>query len=245
MRAHQVHERFRMLPLSADDAVLHAGRAMILAPHADDETLGCGGLIAELCERQRPPAVLVVTDGTGSHPGSRSWPAPRLRDLREAETLQAAASLGLPAADVGFLRLRDTAAPQDGPAFEAACAVISTEVRQRGCDTLLAPWLLDPHCDHEAVQKMARRVARGLRIRLLSYPVWGWLIDAGAELDVTPPIRGFRLDVTRHLARKRHAIRLHASQYSDLITDDPDGFRLPPALLSVFEQPCETFLETP
>ena len=92
---------------------------------------------------------------------------------------------------------------------------------------------------------MARRVARGLGIRLLSYPVWGWLIDADAELDVTPPIRGFRLDVTRHLARKRHAIRLHASQYSDLITDDPDGFRLPPALLSVFEQPCETFLETP
>ena len=245
MRAHAVHERFRALPLSADDPLLHSGRAMILAPHADDETLGCGGLIAELCERRRPPVVLIVTDGTGSHPGSRAWPAPRLRALREREGLQATAALGLRASDLDFLRLRDTAAPLHGPAFEAACAVIRAQTLERGCDTLLAPWLFDPHCDHEAVHTMARHVAGALGIRLLSYPVWGWLIAADTELAVEPPIHGFRLDVTRHLERKRQAVRLHASQYSDLITDDADGFRLPQALLSVFDQPYETFLETP
>lgn len=244
MRAREAHEQFRNLPMSADDPMLRSGRAMILAPHADDETLGCGGLIAELCERGRPPVVLVVTDGTGSHPGSRLWPAARLRSQREGEALRAAAALGLAGSDVDFLRLRDTAAPHQGPEFEAACAVISAQAHQRGCDTLLAPWLLDPHCDHEAVQKMARHVARGLGLRRLSYPVWGWLIAADAELDVEPPVTGFRLDITRHLERKRQAIRLHASQYSGLITDDADGFRLPQALLSVFEQPYETFLET-
>lgn len=243
MRAREVHACFRSLPLSADDALLTSGRALILAPHADDETLGCGGLIAELCERGRPPVVLVVTDGTGSHPGSRLWPAERLRTLRESEALQAVAALGMQAWDIGFMRLRDAAAPQEGPAFEAACAVIAARVRRHGCDTLLAPWLLDPHCDHEAVQKMARQVAHGLGIRLLSYPVWGWLIAPDANLAVETPVRGFRLDVGRHLERKRQAIRLHASQYSDLIGDDPDGFRLPQALLSVFEQPFETFLE--
>ena len=244
MRARDVHERFRTLPLSAADPLLHAGRAMILAPHADDETLGCGGLIAELCERQRPPMVLIVTDGTGSHPRSRLWPARRLRDLRESETLQATAALGLAGSEVAFLRLPDTAAPHDGPDFEAACAVIAAMARERGCDTLLAPWLLDPHCDHEAVQRMARDVARRLGIRLLSYPVWGWLIADDAELAVGEPIEGFRLDVTRHLERKRRAIRLHASQYAGLITDDAEGFVLPQALLSVFERPCETFLES-
>ena len=232
------------LPLHAADPLLSAGRALILAPHADDESLGCGGLIAELCARGRPPAVLVVTDGTGSHPRSRSWPELRLRALREAETLRATAALGLQGSQVGFLRLRDTAAPHQGPAFEQACDAIAAQLRRRGCDTLLAPWMLDPHCDHVAVQKMARRVARAHRVRLLSYPVWAWLIEAGSLAEPDQPIRGFRLAVQRHLERKRRAIRLHASQYAGLITDDPDGFELPQALLSVFEQPFETFLET-
>jgi len=244
MRADAVQARMRDLPVSAADALLTSGRAMILAPHADDESLGCGGLIAELCERGRPPVVLVVSDGTGSHPGSQIWPASRLLALRESETLQAAAALGLPASDVDFLRLRDTAVPLDGPVFEAVCTGIIAEMRRRGCDTLLAPWLHDPHCDHEAVQIMARRVANETGVRLLSYPVWGWLIEAGTKIACDRPIAGFRIDIGQHLARKRQAIRLHASQYSDLIDDDPGGFRLPEALLSVFEEPFETFLET-
>jgi LmbE family N-acetylglucosaminyl deacetylase len=239
MKAGDVHALMRALPISADPPL---GRTMILAPHADDESLGCGGLIAELCGRGLPPLVLVVTDGTGSHPNSRLWPAERLRALREDETLQATAALGLPASNVGFMRLRDTAAPHDGPDFEAACTFISA--RLRDCDTLLSPWGLDPHCDHEAVQKMARRVARDKGLRLLSYPVWGWLIAPDTQIAPALPMRGFRLDISRHLQAKGRAIRLHASQYSDLITDDPEGFRLPQALLSVFEQPCETFLET-
>ena len=36
---------------------------------------------------------------------------------------------------------------------------------------------------------------------------------------------------------KRRAIQAHQSQYGELITDDPTGFRLPPALLSVFDVP--------
>ena len=239
MLARDVHAALRVLPVATEPM---PGQVLILAPHADDESLGCGGLIAELCERGRPPIVLVVTDGTGSHPNSRAWPAEKLRRLREDETLRATAALGLPSGQVGFLRLRDTAAPQHGPGFETACAAIAE--RLQGCGTLLAPWALDPHCDHEAVQTMARRVAGDTGVRLLSYPVWGWLIAPDTEIAPDLPIGGFRLDISRHLEAKREAIRLHASQYSDLIDDDPEGFRLPAALLSVFEQPYETFLET-
>ena len=240
-RAAALHAAWRALPVSDDDPLLVSGRALILAPHADDETLGCGGLIAELCERGRPPLVLIVTDGTGSHPNSRAWPPARLRDLREREAAAATAHLGLPAGNIAFMRLRDTKAPCAGPEFEQACAAIAEHAA--GCDTLLAPWAGDPHCDHEAVAMMARSVARRSGLRLLSYPVWGWLIAPETEIAAETPAAGFRLDITRHLPRKTHAIRLHASQYADLIDDDPTGFRLPRALLSVFEQPSETFLD--
>ncbi|WP_428391808.1 PIG-L deacetylase family protein [Lichenicoccus sp.] len=241
MRADALHAAWRALPQAADERLLTSSRPMILAPHADDETLGCGGLIAELCARGRPPLVVIVTDGTGSHPNSATWPPSRLRALREHEARAATAVLGLPDPCLGFLRLRDTAAPREGDAFEAACRAIA--LRASACDTLLAPWLGDPHCDHEAVQLMARRVADGLGARLLSYPVWGWLIEGATSVDETPPVAGFSLDITRHLPRKAAAIRLHASQYTNMIDDDPSGFRLPEALLSVFEQPRETYLE--
>lgn len=243
IRADEVHATWRALPPSPDDPMLLRGRAMILAPHPDDETLGCGGLIAELCALGRPPAVVIVTDGTGSHPNSRRWQPEQLRDLREAEAGRATAELGLNRSDLHFMRLRDTAVPRAGPEFDKVCAAIAAQVGRAGCDTLLAPWLFDPHCDHEAVSMMARQVTRHLGLRLLSYPVWGWLLDANTTIPLDRSISGFQLDFSRHCHRKRRAIRLHASQYSDLITDDPTGFCLPPALLSIFEGGREYFLE--
>ena len=213
----------------------------MLAPHPDDESLGCGGLIAEACQAGRPPLVVVATDGAGSHPGSPSWPAPRLRDQREAETRDAVACLGLPQGRLAFLRLPDTQAPHQGPAFEHAVDRLGALAAAHGCDTILAPWRHDPHCDHEAAWRMAKALAARDGQRLLAYPVWGWLIPPDTVLDAPAP-EGWRLPIGSHLQAKVLAIRSHRTQYDDLITDDPDGFRLPPALLSVFEAPFEVFL---
>jgi len=239
-----VQQRFRTLPLRTDERLLRGGRAMILAPHADDESLGCGGLIAALCACDRPPLVVLVTDGCGSHPGSRDYPPERLRALREAEFRAAAGVLGLADEHLHLMRLADTQVPETGETFDAACAEIAEAARASGCDTLLAPWLHDPHGDHRAVQLMARAVAARVDLRLLSYPVWGWLLPAGSQPEPGQPMRGFRLDISAHLARKRQAIFMHRSQYGGLITDDPGAFSLPATLLEVFDQPFETYLET-
>ena len=213
----------------------------MLAPHADDESLGCGGLIAEACARGRPPFVLVLTDGAGSHPGSRAYPPARLAALREAEARAAAAALGLPPGRVGFLRLPDTAAPTSGPTFDAAVRAILGRAAEVGCGLLLAPWRHDPHCDHEAAHLMAAEAARRSGLVHLAYPVWGWTLPDAAELPGEAP-RGWRLDVARHLPAKRRAIAAHASQHAGLITDDPDGFALPARFLLLFDGPFETYL---
>ena len=54
--------------------------------------------------------------------------------------------------------------------------------------------------------------------------------------------QGWRLDITGYLPAKRQAIQAHRSQYGQLIIDDPSGFQLPPELLSVFDNPFETFV---
>ena len=230
------------LPLAPLTAIMGGRRApLILAPHPDDESLGCGGLIAEACAQGLVPYVLVVTDGTGSHPGSSAYPASRLRALREAEARAAAAALGLAPGRVGFLGLRDTAVPQAGEVFEAAVAAVVDALREEECGALLGPWRHDPHGDHEAAHAIAAAAAGRAGVPHLAYPVWGWTLPAATVLDGPEPA-GYRLDIARHLPAKRRAIAAHASQHGGIVTDDPGGFRLPSHLLAIFDRWFETFL---
>jgi LmbE family N-acetylglucosaminyl deacetylase len=150
--------------------------------------------------------------------------------------------LGLAAERVVLLGLPDTAAPVDGPGFEAVVVALAGLIGP-GCGAILAPWRYDPHCDHEAASLMASAVAERVSIRHVAYPVWGWTLPGETVIPVGFSA-GFRLDISRFVDVKRAAVEAHASQYGELITDDPDGFRLPDGLLSAFEVPFETFLPT-
>ena len=227
-----------VLPL---DAVTGGKPALILAPHADDESLGCGGLIAAASAAGHAPFVLILTDGTGSHPNSRAYPPSRLKALREQEALNAVGILGLPPSRVGFLGLRDTAAPMEGDGFDAAVAAILAFAERTGAASILSPWQHDPHCDHLAAHLMACAAIARCRLRHLAYPIWGWTLPPGTRLPGPLP-EGMRLDITDHLVVKRRAIAAYASQYSGLIQDDADGFQLPSNLLDIFNRPYETFL---
>lgn len=227
----------------ADLATLTGGRGLVVvAPHPDDESLGCGGLIAEACARRVPVRLVVVSDGSGSHPNSPSYPPARLRDLRERETLEAARALGLEADHVRFLGLPDRFVPREGLEADAAADAVADAARAAGAGALFTTWAHDPHCDHAAAAAIAA-LARGRLpgIALHAYPVWGWTLPA--ETDVGRPPRGARLDVSVHLPAKARAIAAHRSQTTDLIADDPGGFRLEPAMLGRFAGPHEIFLE--
>jgi LmbE family N-acetylglucosaminyl deacetylase len=229
------------LPIADLDCIAGTGSPMILAPHPDDESLGCGGLIAESCARGRPPVVVIMTDGTASHPSSLTYPPARLREVREKETTAALGALGLSSKRLYFLRLPDGGMPESGAAYDAAITKTKRIYNRHGCKTIFAPWFYDPHCDHQRTQLMARVVAIHFKAVLLSYPVWAWLLPT--ETIIEEQIKGWRLDISAHLSTKRVAIQNHRSQYADLIADDPEGFILPRELLAVFDQPFEVFLQ--
>jgi LmbE family N-acetylglucosaminyl deacetylase len=236
------HIAWRVLPLGSLDDIIGSGTCLILAPHPDDESLGCGGLIATCVAAGRPPLVVVLTDGAGSHPKSSAFPPERLRAVRAREVRDAVACLGLSPDRVVFLGEPDTAAPHGGPDFDAVVGRLTVLVSLEGSRTaILAPWRHDPHCDHEAASLAAAAAAGVAGIKHVAYPVWGWTLSAETPI-AEAPAQGFRLDIAACLAAKQAAIRAHQSQYGDLITDDATGFQLPAVLLSVFDVPFETFL---
>jgi LmbE family N-acetylglucosaminyl deacetylase len=239
--AGQLHAHWRALPIGSLEDLFGGGTCLVLAPHPDDESLGCGGLIAACCAEGRPPLVVILTDGSMSHPTSRQYPPAKLARLRESEAARAVDILGLPAERLIFLREQDASAPHRGPAFDRLLHRLPELVQAFGCSAILMPWRHDPHPDHEAAALIGGATARITGIRQLEFPIWGWTLPDDALIeDVTKP--GWRLDVSAHLSAKRRAIAAHASQYGRLITDDPAGFALPEALLHACQVSWETYL---
>jgi LmbE family N-acetylglucosaminyl deacetylase len=229
------------LPVADLATLAGAGGLVVVAPHPDDESLGCGGLIAEARRLGRAVRLVVVSDGCGSHTHSKLYPPERLRALREDETRRAVAELGLAPEDVAFLRLPDAHVPSAGPTAQAAADAVAEAARACGAGAVFVTWRHDPHCDHQASAAIVALARPRLgAARLYEYPVWGWTLPP--ETEVGPEPRGYRLDVSAHRAAKLRAVNAHASQTTDLIADDPEGFRLEASMIERLCGPHERFV---
>ena len=227
------------------------GPVLVLAPHPDDESLGCGLLLDALWRGGGHAHVACLTDGGASHPGSRAWPSGRLAALRRTELDRAVTLLGgLPRRDVSWLGYPDAAAHRaHGPGADPA-RDLAAIVDRLGVATLVAASPLDPHCDHEAGAAAALRL-RDMRpgLRLFFYPVWSrWLARAtgrpGTPPGTRPEPRSVHLvDRPARRAAKRAAIAAHESQDGRVVADAPDGFRMPDGFAAFFTETPEHYQE--
>ena len=229
------------LPAATLPDLLGDGGLVVVAPHPDDESLGCGALILEAVAASRPVRIVFVSDGTKSHPNSASFPAARLRELREKEARGAAAALGVKASEIAFLGLPDGAVPSSGPEAERAAGTIANTAAKAKARAIFVTWRHDRHGDHRAAYAIARMAQRRRSVRLLEYSIWGREGAFDAELDGPP--RGWRLSSAKHRERKRTAILNHQSQVSRLIDDDPEGFLMPRLMIEDVLARDEVFLE--
>ena len=242
MRADAFLAALGAAPIVDLDTLTGGQGLVVLAPHPDDESLGCGGLIAQARGRGRAVRLVMLTDGSGSHPLSERFTAPMLRDLREAETLAAAAALGLEPADVTFLRLQDSWVPSTGPVPEAAARTVAALCADCGAGAVVTTWRHDPHCDHKAAAAIVDLVlAAQSDLRAYAFTVWGGAL--APDLDVGAPPRAVRLDIGPEREAKRRAIMAHVSQTVGLPDDPPDAFRLEPAMIDRLCGPHEAYWE--
>lgn len=210
LSAWQASHALQAVPhITLKELVPAQARVIVVAPHPDDENLGCGGLLAGLAERGSALTVVAVTDGEGSHPHSALWPQNRLRATRRQESRLAMAHLGFAAARVEWHHL----ALPDGQvaAHNSVLQAHLMAILQPG-DCLLTTWRHDGHCDHEAVGAIAAHCAAAAQAQLIEVPVWAW--HWAAPEDPRLPWHSARkllLD-EQQLTRKAAAVRAHISQ---------------------------------
>nr|WP_315401934.1 PIG-L family deacetylase [uncultured Duganella sp.] len=221
-------------PVSAAMLVPPGRRAVIVAPHPDDEVLACGGLMQLLAAQGSRTVLVAVTDGTASHPGSATMTPASLARLRPRETEAALAALGA-APCVIRARLPDGA-------VAASLDQLQTLLLQilRPGDVVFVTWRQDGHPDHEACGLAAAMAANACRATLIEMPVWSWHWAAPGDLRL-PWRRARRLVLDDDtLRRKRDAVACFASQLAgDPSTGAPAI--LPPHVLARLLHPYEIY----
>lgn len=241
MRAGEYLEAVRALPVGRLEDIAPPGALLVLAPHQDDESLGCGGLIAAAIQAGRRVHVVFVTDGSASHSGSLRYPPRSLAGLRANEAREALAVLGVPPSQVTFLDLPDSRAPSEGPAFEAAARQIVAVGRRIAPTAIFATWRWEPHGDHRATWHLADRASESLECGVYGYLIWAWQLPPDSDLPEPRP-SGWRLDIRAHQAVKRAAIACHRSQTTGLIDDAETCFQLTDEMIAELTRPYECFV---
>jgi len=227
---------------------------LVLAPHPDDETLGCGATIARKRALGTPVRVVVAADGRTSHRSSIISPED-LAARRAAEARDACRLLGVVDTDVVLLGYEDETLAERR---HELAAVIAHELEAFAPEEVRLPSGRDWHPDHQALRGALAEALRGRRDqpRVREHPVWLWMHgpwDASPDgpwvpLRPAPLITGFfrrsswttaeAVSTAGFLDVKRRAMLAHRSQTSNL-TGEEGWAVLDAAFLADFLLPNE------
>jgi LmbE family N-acetylglucosaminyl deacetylase len=171
---------------------------LVVAPHPDDESIGCGGAVC--LHRRRGERVRVVFLTSGER-GIEGTPSEQVRAIREAEAAAAGAVLGVDGLE--FLRLPDLGVAESiGPGARRLARVLA----EAPPGLIYLPHPEDGHPDHAAALPLVRAALAeafpgGPLPELRGYEVWSPMTAYGWAEDVTGVMR-----------QKLRAVRCYRSQ---------------------------------
>ena len=172
---------------------------VVIAPHPDDESIGCGGTLCVHARQGDRVAVLFLTSGElglKHLPRNQAW----LRREREAE--KAAKILG--ASAWFFLRLPDWFTSAN---IGRASRKVSPVLKRLKPELIYLPHAREWHPDHQAALPIVRAALKTAGLRrptLRTYEVWTPL----SQYDHVQ-------DISAMMPRKLRALRAHRSQLNE------------------------------
>lgn len=196
MKLKRFFTQFHNEDMSAYESAFHfsrelpyAARVLVLSPHPDDETLGCGGAIVLHKHEGAEVRVCVMTNGAGVHHTGEG----DVSELRKAEALKAGEVLGID--EMIFCEVPDMELHKN---IDKIASQVSSLINSYRPDLVYAPSPLDFHPDHRAAFRLIMDIASG-RIKLAFYEVYA-------------PIRfNALIDITDVMSQKEKALSMYVS----------------------------------
>ncbi len=213
---------------------LPTGVALVIAPHQDDETFGCGGLIATKRRAGIPVSVVFVTDGRASH-APEEISADELFRRRKKEAIDATAILGVPECDLYFLNGPDGSLPVLSESdSNRLTAQLSGVIRAASATEIYVPHRRDRHPDHEATYRLTLRAIENanVSVEVFEYPVWLLWRRPVPSLPLADASGAGRLELSPEITQiKDRAIQVYATQLPGM----------PPGFMPQFRKPQEFY----
>jgi LmbE family N-acetylglucosaminyl deacetylase len=121
-------------------------KVLVFSPHPDDETIACGGYIAQSEQRGAEVKIVLVTDGNKHG----------LQNLRYSEFKTATSVLGVPVNNLIFLNYPDgKLAQQSQTELEK---IFQNQIDSYHPDIILYPHPSDTHKDHITIGKIVEKI---------------------------------------------------------------------------------------
>jgi LmbE family N-acetylglucosaminyl deacetylase len=206
--------------------------ALIIAPHPDDEVLGCGGLIALKRKSNVEVSVAFVTAGEAAHDHCCLADRGCIAAKRQALSQKALGVLGATRPAVYRLGFPDgrVPLPQDD-AFESMVGEIARSIDASGAKQVFVPHYYDAHRDHMAVSLATVKTIERRPISVYFYCVWS--LYAFARRPVVPIFAEQPLALSIDEVRGQKARAVHA-YFHERVPDcgAPVSGRLPDGLIA-------------
>jgi LmbE family N-acetylglucosaminyl deacetylase len=180
---------------SIEIAEVKKSRVLVVAPHRDDETFACGGLLLRHRSTGSQIGVVFITDSAGS--SSEPTERERCIKVRNAETERVRKQLD-------FEIVADLAIP-DGKAvrYERQIAEgLIDSIKRFSPDIIIAPTPVDNHRDHQA---SAIGVADALKALSFKGEVWSYEMWSAIWPNVV-------IDISEVQPEKQELIKMYESQ---------------------------------
>jgi LmbE family N-acetylglucosaminyl deacetylase len=177
-------------------------KVLVVSPHPDDESIGCGGTLRKHIIEGDHVRVLFIT--SGEH-GGHGLDQEEMSDIREREAQQAATILGI--SDIEFWRQPDGALRASHRLIER----FVESIQSYGPDLIYVPNEQESHPDHRAAARLVRAARQRVTTSptVLMFEVWTPLAAIDEIIDITP-----------HMETKLAAIKTYKSQCSVLRFDE-------------------------
>jgi N-acetylglucosamine malate deacetylase 1 len=196
--------------------------AMVFSPHQDDETFGCGGMIAWKREHGIPVIVTFITDGQGL--GNSEDTQNQIIQIRKQEAVNALEILGVKPSEIYFLEKPDGKLPDlKNEERQQTIKQITELLKRYQPEEVYVPHRKDCHRDHEATYELVRdAIAQAkITVELLQYPIWlFWRAPLFILLKLQDIAAAYYVSIASVQDKKNRAISAYYSQISSL----PPGF---------------------
>lgn len=151
---------------------------VVVAPHPDDEAIGCGGLIARLVADGHSPHIIVMTGGEGSHHGCCDVQSHEIVGARRRLSRNALIALGVPEENLHELNFPDGGiSPDCGETVK-----LQNLLSALAPDTLLVPHRGEGWPDHVRTAEIVKAV-KPAGAEVWEYCVWVWYYNVWRGLD--------------------------------------------------------------